>query len=155
MFLRDGHNHGQCIKRSMKVAYDLCAERGVRLTALRSRVFELILQSHQPVGAYELLNLLKKERRNAQPPTVYRALNFLLGLGLVHRVKSLNAYVGCYEPTINHNAQFLICSDCGVAAEISDKRLDKAINTLAKEANFSIANRSIEVEGKCPNCQVP
>ena len=154
MFLRNGHNHGKCIERSMKTATDLCAERGVRLTVLRSRVLELILQSHQPVGAYELLDLLKKDRRNAQPPTVYRALNFLLDLGLVHRVKSLNAYVGCYAPTINHNAQFLICSDCGTAAEISDKRLDVAINALAKDANFSIVHRSIEVEGKCPNCQV-
>ena len=154
MFQKNGHNHGQCIKNSMKTAVDLCAARGVRLTDLRSRVLELILQSHQPVGAYELLDLLKEERRNAQPPTVYRALNFLLDLGLVHRVKSLNAYVGCDAPNTNHNAQFLICSNCGAAAEISDIRLDKVINALAKEARFSVIHRSIEVEGKCPNCQI-
>ena len=154
MFQKNGHNHEQCIKSGMDMAVDLCASRGVRLTTLRSRVLELILQSHQPVGAYDLLDLLKKERSNAQPPTVYRALNFLLDLGLVHRVKSLNAYVGCGAPNTNHNAQFLICSDCGAAAEISDKRLDKAINALAKDAKFSVIHRSVEVEGKCPNCQV-
>ena len=100
----------------MKIAIDLCAERGVRLTALRSLVLELILQSHQPVGAYELLDILKNERRNAQPPTVYRALNFLLDLGLIHRIESLNAYVGCDAPHTNHYAQFLICNGFGAAA---------------------------------------
>ena len=137
----------------MKIAIDLCAERGVRLTALRSLVLELILQSHQPVGAYELLDILKNERRNAQPPTVYRALNFLLDLGLIHRIESLNAYVGCDAPHTNHYAQFLICNGCGAAAEISDVRLDKAINALAKDAKFTVNHRSIEVEGQCPNCQ--
>ena len=155
MFYKKGHNHGQCVKSGMETAADFCASRGARLTALRSRVLELVLQSHQPIGAYELLGLLRKERGNAQPPTVYRALNFLLDLGLVHRVKSLNAYISCCTPNTKHNAQFLICSDCGTASEISDTRLDKAINTLAKEAQFSVVNRSIEVEGKCPNCQTP
>jgi Fur family transcriptional regulator, zinc uptake regulator len=154
MFQKNGHNHGRCIKSAMKIATDLCAERGVRLTALRSHVLELIWQSHQPVGAYELLDILKSERRNAQPPTIYRALNFLLNLGLIHRIESLNAYVGCDTPHTNHNTQFLICSGCGAAAEISDVRLDKAINALAKDAKFSVNHRSIEVEGQCPNCQV-
>ena len=154
MFKKNGHNHGLCIKSAMKIAIDLCANRGVRLTALRSHVLELIWQSHQPVGAYELLDILKSERRNAQPPTIYRALNFLLNLGLIHRIESLNAYVGCATPHINHNTQFLICSDCGAAAEISDVRLDKVINALAKDAKFSVNHRSIEVEGQCPNCQV-
>jgi Fur family zinc uptake transcriptional regulator len=154
MFQSHGHNHGRCIKSAMKVAIDLCVVRGVRLTALRSRVLELIWQRHQPVGAYELLDLLKIEKSNAQPPTIYRTLNFLIGLGLVHRIESLNAYVGCASPNINHNAQFLICSECGAAAEISDVRLDKAINAIAKDANFSINHRSIEVGGQCPNCQV-
>ncbi|MBH89318.1 MAG: Fur family transcriptional regulator [Magnetovibrio sp.] len=153
MFVNNGHNHDQCIKNSMKRAVNLCASRGVRLTALRSRVLELILQSHHPVGAYDLLNLLRNERQNAQPPTIYRALNFLLDLGLVHKVKSLNAYIGCYASDTSHNSQFLICIDCGAAAEITDIRIDNAINALAKAANFSVNNRSIEVEGKCPNCQ--
>ena len=138
----------------MKTAIDLCAERGVRLTALRNNVLELIWQSHQPVGAYELLDILKSKRRNAQPPTIYRALNFLLDLGLIHRIESLNAYVGCDTPQMSHNTQFLICTSCGAAADISDLRLDKAINALAKDAKFSINHRSIEVEGQCPNCQV-
>jgi Fur family transcriptional regulator, zinc uptake regulator len=154
MFQKNGHNHGRCIKSAMKIAIDLCANRGVRLTALRSHVLELIWQSHQPVGAYELLDTLKSKRRNAQPPTIYRTLNFLLDLGLIHRIESLNAYVGCNTPHTNHSTQFLICSGCGAAAEILDVRLDKAINALAKDAKFTVNHRSIEVEGQCPNCQV-
>jgi len=154
MFRKNGHNHGRCIKSAMKTAATLCAARGARLTALRSRVLELIWQSHQPVGAYQLLDTLKSERRNAQPPTVYRALEFLLHLGLVHRVESLNAYVGCSTPDTDHSSQFLICRNCGAAAEITDARLDKAINALAKDAGFSVSHRSIEVEGHCPNCQI-
>ena len=154
MFQKNGHNHGRCIKSAMKTAASLCAARGARLTTLRRRVLELIWQSHQPVGAYELLHKLKSERRNAQPPTVYRALKFLLELGLVHRVESLNAYVGCNAPDTGHPSQFLICSNCGAAAEIADARLDKVINALAKDAGFSVNHRTIEIEGQCPNCQI-
>ena len=154
MFQKNEHNHGYCIKSAMKTAIDLCVERGVRLTVLRAHILELIWQSHQPVGAYALLDILKSERRNAQPPTVYRALNFLLDLGLIHRIESVNAYIGCNTPHKNHNTQFLICSSCGAAAEILDVRLDKAINALVTDAKFLVNYHSIEVEGQCPNCQV-
>jgi len=137
----------------MHSAVALCTERSARLTDLRRRVLELIWQSHQPVGAYDILDILKNERRSAQPPTVYRALDFLLELGLVHRIESLNAYVGCSAPDTPHPPQFLICRDCGAAAEISDTRLDKAIVGLADEAGFSIIHRTVEVEGQCPNCR--
>lgn len=153
MFKKSGHNHGHCIETALKTAENLCSERGARLTDLRRRVLELIWQSHQPVGAYELLDILKDERHNAQPPTVYRALDFLLELGLIHRIESLNAYVGCNAPEAFHPSQFLICRDCGAAAEISDDRLDKAINELANDAGFSVIQRNLEVEGQCPNCQ--
>ena len=153
MFKKDGHNHGRCIDSAMNTAVNLCSRRGARLTDLRRRVLELVWQSHQPVGAYELLDILKDERRNAQPPTVYRALDFLLELGLIHRIESLNAYVGCNSPDTSHPSQFLICRDCGAAAEISDTRLDRAISGLADDAGFSIVRRTVEVEGQCPNCQ--
>lgn len=153
MFKKSGHNHGHCIESAMQRAVELCTERGARLTDIRRRVLELVWQSHQPVGAYELLDILKSERRNAQPPTVYRALDFLLELGLVHRIETLNAYVGCSAPHTGHPSQFLICRDCGAAAEIDDDRLDAAISGLAQEAGFSVIQRTLEVEGQCPNCR--
>jgi len=153
VFKRSGHDHGRCIEGALNVAAALCAERGARLTDLRRRVLELVWSSHRPVGAYDLLGMLKGERRNAAPPTVYRALDFLIGLGLVHRIESLNAYIGCSGPDTDHPSQFLICRDCGSAAEISDARLDDAIAGLARDAGFSVDRRSIEVEGRCPDCQ--
>jgi len=144
----------RCVDEAMQSAVILCGVRGARLTALRRRVLELIWQSHQPVGAYDLLDILKSERRNAQPPTVYRALDFLLQMGLVHRIESLNAFIGCCVPDTAHSSQFMICSDCGAAAEIIDKRLEKAITGLAKEAGFSVHHRIVEVAGHCPNCRV-
>ncbi|MDO6806861.1 transcriptional repressor, partial [Wenyingzhuangia sp. 1_MG-2023] len=77
------------------------------------RVLELIWQSHKPVGAYELLPALANDGFNSAPPTVYRALDFLLDLGLVHRLHSLNAYVGCNHPGANHPVCFFICEHCG------------------------------------------
>lgn len=153
IFKRPGHDHGRCIESALDTAADLCAERGARLTDLRRRVLELVWASHRPIGAYDLLELLKGERRNAAPPTVYRALDFLIELGLVHRIESLNAYIGCPEPDADHPSQFLICRDCGSAAEITDAGLDKAINNLTSKAGFSVLHRTIEVEGRCPDCR--
>lgn len=154
MFNKSGHNHGHCVETAMQSAVDVCGQRGARLTALRRRVLELIWKSHKPVGAYELLDILKNERRNAQPTTVYRTLDFLLELGLVHRIESLNAFIGCCAPDSAHPSQFLICRDCGAAAEITDNCLDKAIEGLADKAGFSILQRIVEVAGYCPNCRL-
>ncbi|MBT3238248.1 MAG: transcriptional repressor [Rhodospirillaceae bacterium] len=153
IFKKPGHDHGRCIKSALDMAQSLCAARGARLTELRRRVLELVWASHRPIGAYDLLDKLKAERHNAAPPTVYRALEFLIELGLVHRIESLNAYMGCSGPDAGHSSQFLICRDCGSAAEINDARIDAAINNLSQDAGFSVHHHSIEVEGRCPDCR--
>ena len=155
MFQNKRHNHGGCIKGSMKSAATLCKARGANFTVLRSRILELIWQSHKPTGAYELLDMLRRERPNAQPPTVYRALVFLLDLGLIHRIESLNAYVGCSTPNNYHSSQFLICSGCGAASEVSDAQFNKTIHKLAEDNGFLVNHLTIEIEGQCPNCQTP
>ncbi len=125
------HDHGTCVKSALATAARLCANRDARLTPLRRRVLELIWRSHAPVGAYDLLARLSDKMRPAAPPTVYRALAFLLAQGLIHRIESLNAYVGCMNPEGHpegaHGGQFLICSDCGAAAEVHDPRVDAAV----------------------------
>ncbi len=147
------HDHGDCVAGALRAAEELCAQRGARLTKLRRRVFELVWSSHAPVGAYDLLRRLARERDGAAPPTVYRALDFLRGHGLIHRIESLNAFVGCCAPGLAHAGQFLICSACGTAAEIDDPRLDAAIEKRAKALGFAIQRKTIEVEGLCPPCQ--
>ena len=159
------HDHGACVNDALATAARLCAARGARLTPLRRRVLELIWYGHAPVGAYDLLARLSdprgtagergtaKERRPAAPPTVYRALAFLLAQGLIHRIESLNAYVGCMQPEGAHGGQFLICGDCGAAAEVHDPRVDAAVARRARELGFKVRRKTIEVAGVCLPCQ--
>lgn len=147
------HDHGICVSEAMRDAERICARRGVRLTKLRYRVLELVWSSHAPIGAYGVLERLSQERRSATPPTVYRALDFLLAQGLVHRIASLNAFVGCADPAAAHAGQFLICRDCGAAAELHDPRVDRAISQGAAEVGFLAEGQTVEVNGICPACR--
>ncbi len=146
------HNHRTCIADAIGAAEQVCARRGARLTKLRRRVFELVWSSHAPVGAYDILRRLGQERGGAAPPTVYRALDFLREQGLIHRIESLNAFVGCRTPDHVHAGQFLICSDCGAAAEIDDSRVSAAIERQAGEMGFAVRRKTVEVVGLCPPC---
>lgn len=139
--------------RALREAESYCRAQGVRLTKLRHRVLELIWANHQPVGAYDLLQQLTQEGRKAAPPTVYRSLDFLLDNGLIHRINSLNAFVGCDHPGLDHTAQFFICNTCGQAAELDDTKIDSAITSHARRMGFTVEKRSIEICGICANCQ--
>lgn len=152
-FAGEGHDHGLCMAKALDEAERLCARRGARLTKLRKRVLALIWTSHSPVGAYDLLAHLGREHGRAAPPTVYRALEFLLEHGLVHRIESLNAFVGCPQPGQSHFGQFLICRDCGAAAEMQDRTIDRAISAQAAACGFAVEAKTVEVRGLCPACQ--
>ena len=104
-FQPQNHDHRKCIDDAIAAAETRCARDGRSFTALRRQVLELVWSSHGPVGAYDLLDMLRAKRRNAAPPTVYRALEFLLQCGLIHRIESLNAYVGCGSPYEHHGGQ--------------------------------------------------
>ena len=147
------HDHGRCLNRALERAGAICNQRGTRLTPLRRRVLQLVWSGHKPLGAYDILDKLKRERGRAAPPTVYRALAFLLQQGLVHRIECRNAFVGCCEPETQHGGQFLICRVCGLAAELNDVRIDTAIRNGAASAGFAVAHGAVEVEGLCPHCQ--
>ena len=147
------HDHGLCIEKALGEAERLCQRRGARLTKLRKRVLALVWTSHSPVGAYDVLARLSQEHGRAAPPTVYRALEFLLEQGLVHRVESLNAFVGCPDPSESHNGQFLICRDCGAAAEMEVRAIDRAISAQAAAYGFAVEGKTVEVRGLCPACQ--
>ncbi|NQV83902.1 MAG: transcriptional repressor [Rhodospirillales bacterium] len=151
-FLGHSHNHTQCLDTALDRAAAVCTDNGVRLTALRRRVLELVWGGHRPLGAYDILASLKAERLGAAPPTVYRALDFLRQQGLVHRIESLNAYVGCPDPDTAHGGQFLICRVCGLAAELNDDTVDQAIRKCAAAAGFKVGRKIIEIEGLCPHC---
>ena len=124
----------------------------MRLTPIRRRVLELVWASHEPVKAYDVLDILRSERDSAAPPTVYRALEFLLDEGLVHKIESLNAYVGCGEPGHADAGQFLICAECGEVAELDDLELARLIQQKARQMGFAIAEQVVEIKGSCAEC---
>ncbi|RMD92342.1 MAG: transcriptional repressor, partial [Alphaproteobacteria bacterium] len=87
------HDHRACAAAALARAEARCRESGLRLTPLRRRVLEILLESHRPLGAYDILARLRADGRPAQPPVAYRALDFLVAHGLAHRLHSLNAFL--------------------------------------------------------------
>ncbi|WP_426957762.1 transcriptional repressor [Muricoccus radiodurans] len=147
----EGHSHD-----ALHHAEEACARRGVQLTPLRRRVLELVLEAGQPIGAYALLDRLRDGRPGAAPPTVYRALDFLLEQGLIHKVERLNAFLPCIEAGHGHDHdhphQFLICQRCGRTAELSDDGVAAAVTAAARSAGFQPSRATVEVEGTCGEC---
>ncbi len=146
------HDHGHCMADALREAERVCAQRGERFTPLRRTVFELLWSSHKPVKAYELLAQLALTHDRPAPPTVYRTLDFLQEAGLVHKLESLNAYIGCGEPGRRHQGQFMICEDCGVVAELDDEVLTAMIDSNARTIGFKVNAETIEISGLCGQC---
>ena len=152
-FLPDRHDHGDCVEAALEEAIAVCGDRGVRLTPVRRRVLEIIWQGHRPLGAYAILEVLSGEGHSSAPPTVYRALEFLLTQGLVHRLSSLNAFVGCSRPGHPGAGQFLLCTACGTAAELNDTDIERAIEHGAAAEGFVCRDHTVEISGLCPRCR--
>lgn len=148
-----GHDHERCVEEAFERAEKLCAERGLRLTDLRRRVLKIVWDSHRPIGAYDILERLHEQGRRGAPITVYRALDFLMEHGFVHRLASRNAYLGCGNPEDSHRGQFLICRDCGRVGELFDDRLNNAIDRTAAKVNFAVELPIVEVTGLCGDCR--
>jgi Fur family zinc uptake transcriptional regulator len=148
------HDHDQCVEEAVAVAVRICRERGSRFTELRRQVLEFIWTSHEPVGAYDILDMMnaKKSSRIA-PMTVYRAIDFLMANGLVHRIASRNVYFGCSHPDSRHAGYFLICRECGRVAEIGEDVISSVLRDGAKHAGFDAISPMIEIEGRCLNCR--
>jgi Fur family zinc uptake transcriptional regulator len=147
-----GHDHDSCVSDAIATAERLCRERGLRFTALRRRVLTLVWDSHKPIGAYDILDKLGGEGKAAAPPTVYRALDFLIEAGLVHRLDSLNAFIGCPDPARSHAGQFLICRGCRTVVELDDPDIDDVVAKKAERLGFTETHQRLEVQGLCARC---
>jgi Fur family zinc uptake transcriptional regulator len=125
---------------------------GIGLTDTRRKVFDLVVKAGQPVGAYRLLEAMQAKGTRVMPPTVYRALNFLQGKGLVHRIESLNAFVACTHSGHAHEGQFLICSECGKTEELTDESVSALLRDRAQSHGFTLTRQTIELKGLCASC---
>jgi Fur family transcriptional regulator, zinc uptake regulator len=148
------HNHQQCIDDALNQARTVCATRQQKLTPIREQVLACVWRSHKPVGAYTILEeLAKQSSRRPAPPTVYRALDFLLENDLIHRIASLNAFIGCCDPGNGHRGQFLICRQCQETIELTSAKINQAISDAARKAEFTLESQFVEVSGLCARCQ--
>ncbi|MFY0595304.1 MAG: transcriptional repressor [Cognatishimia sp.] len=148
----DHHDHNHCISTGLEVAEKHCADAGVRLTPVRRRVLEILLQEHRAMGAYDILPILAQEGLGSQPPVVYRALEFLQANKLVHKVERLNAFIACSHPGSDHVPAFMICRDCSKVVETQGSTA-AGLTAAAQDVGFSVEATVIEAEGLCPNCQ--
>lgn len=148
-----GHDHDRCLTRALENAERVCRDQGLRFTALRRNTLELVWRSHKPVGAYDVMDGLRRLGHRPAPPTAYRALEFLHQAGLIHRIESLNAFVGCADPESSHAGQFFICDRCRRVAEVEDAGLNRQILRHAAELGFTTSDQTIEIHGRCADCQ--
>ncbi len=144
------HDHRACVQQAISVAEAACAERAAKFTPVRRRVLEILLEAHEALGAYDVLERLAAEGLGDKPPVAYRALAFLTEQGFAHRIERLNAFVACAHPGAAHDPAFMICRGCGTVAE---GQADDVMGKSAKAAGFVIEQKVVEVEGLCPGCQ--
>lgn len=150
--MSDCKHHQQCVNNALREGEKICQENGLRFTTLRRKVLELIWQSHKPAKAYDILDQLSDDNGQAKPPTVYRTLDFLLENGLIHRLNSLNAYVGCSHPVQHHDCYFLICKKCEEVVECCNTGLTQAIEAAASKNQFTTDQAILEIQGLCKSC---
>ncbi|WP_199260643.1 Fur family transcriptional regulator [Paracoccus binzhouensis] len=146
------HDHAHCAAAVLRRAEEQARAEGVRLTPVRRRALEILLESHRAMGAYEVLERLSAEGFGKQPPVAYRALDFLVEQGLAHRVQRLNAYAACLSAERDHSPAFLICRGCEQVAEAEAPELRAALQGLAGAAGFRIERATVELLGLCARC---
>ncbi|MEM7400386.1 MAG: transcriptional repressor [Pseudomonadota bacterium] len=146
------HKHNACVKQALQKAEKICIENKCKLTPTRKRVLELIWKSHKPIKAYDLLAQLSSEDFVEKPPTVYRALDFLIENNLIHRIESQNTYIGCNTNHDTSDSKFLICDSCNEVEELVEPKLQRTLNEVSKKQGFTPSLVNVEVHGICAQC---
>ncbi len=150
--MKKNHNHKECSKKVIKHAAQMCGDNSLNLTPIRKKVLEIISENHKPAKAYDVLARLKDEGFSDKPPTVYRALDFLIENKMVHKLSTINAYVACFSDKPSEVSCFLICEKCQDIEEFYDDNLVKAINAIGRNKKVIMKNINLEIEFKCGNC---
>lgn len=124
------------------------------LTKNQALVFHALDGASKPLGAYDLLDELRSDGIRS-PLQVYRALDKLIGLGLVHRLESLNAFILCAHcgDAGHQSAAFTICDMCGQVSEVEDRNLVARLAQLTSASGFRLEKSTIELRGVCAACQ--
>lgn len=146
------HDHEDCAGSVLDRADALSRDAGIRMTPVRRRTLEILLEEHRALGAYEVLERLAEDGFGSQPPVAYRALDFLVENGFAHRIRRLNAFTACMQPGKAHAPAFFICDACGMVAEAPEKAVKNALDDAAGRLGFRITRVNVEILGICPTC---
>lgn len=146
------YKYKNSIENSLREVRKICAKKGLNFTKLRSLVLQIIWMNHGITKAYDILDKLKIDHDAAKPSTVYRTLKFLLDHGLIHKLESLNAYVGCSHPFEHKECYFLICSKCKEVKECCNDLLSNSIINTSIENKFYLKRATLEMDGECQMC---
>jgi len=153
----DGHEHAHgtpaSAEAALALAEEYCRERGEKLTPIRQKVLELLLTSGRATKAYSLLDDMRQIHPGSAPPTVYRALDFLLSAGLVHKIESINAFAVCHDLTQCQHGILVVCQQCGNVTELHQPALREALVAQIEHAGYRLAGDGIELKGLCSACQ--
>jgi Fur family zinc uptake transcriptional regulator len=141
------------IDAQLDVAEALCAQRGRRLTPIRRKVLELLLRHGRSLKAYDLLEAMRAVHAGAAPPTVYRALEFLMDEGLVHRLDAVNAWIACHDAGGAPHDLLVVCTECGAVAEVSDPAMSRQLAERVALTGFALNSHETEIRALCPACQ--
>ena len=148
------HDHDRCAAEGLEYAERVCADRAQNLTPIRRHVLRTLLSSHRPLGAYEVIEELARVIPRPAPITVYRALDFLMQNGLVHRIESRNAFLACGREHDDASAvAFLICESCGAVGEIPAAAVAQGLSEAARQTGFTPTLSVVEITGICGHCQ--
>ena len=129
-----------------------CRVRGASLTAIRREVLDLLYGSPTGVKAYDLLARIKEARPGASPPTVYRALDFLIEQGLAHKIGRMNLFVACRHASHQIPSLFLVCPKCSGVTELQEQSVMSALSTRLAEAGHRLESPEVEISALCPEC---
>ncbi|WP_253735975.1 Fur family transcriptional regulator [Granulibacter bethesdensis] len=142
----------KAVAEALAAADAICLRAGSRFTRQRRTVLAVLLEAGMPLSAYDLLDRLRPLDPMVKPVTVYRALDFLLAEGLVHRLETTRSYVACAHPDHPHAVQFLICRSCGKVVEAHDRTIAKATAELGRSRGFVLDQPTVELTGQCSDC---
>jgi len=145
-------DHEECITAAIEMADLICFQKQLKFTDLRKEILRMIWEGHGPQKAYDLLHKLQQTNPAAKPATVYRALDFLIENGFIHKVASLNSFVGCSHPLKHQECYFLICDDCKNISECCDPNITAIIQATTKQNQFVAKNTTLEISGHCTEC---
>lgn len=151
-FPHPDHDHGRCVDSGLRAAETVCTRHGRKLTSDRRQILEIVLRAPSALGAYDIVERMDWQGRKRASSVVYRSLNFLTELGLVHKLHTRNAYIACVHPGEAHGTQFLICRQCDAIAEVASKSVDRALSSAAHQVGFTLQNPVVEAAGLCPHC---